>query len=60
MKALPFKPVIIIDEANELMDWKKPGPKEPKLKRMLNFLVGISKQKKQVHVWLVTSDLYPS
>jgi hypothetical protein len=48
----------LADEANELMDWKEPDPSQPELKRLLNFLIGISKQKRQAHVVLATSDYF--
>ncbi|KAL4539599.1 hypothetical protein Ndes2526A_g02626 [Nannochloris sp. 'desiccata'] len=52
------KPVIVIDEANDLMDWKEPDPLQPELKQLLAFLIGISKQKRQAHVILATSDYF--
>ncbi|KAL4529692.1 hypothetical protein Ndes2437B_g08746 [Nannochloris sp. 'desiccata'] len=36
---LPTKPVIVIDEANELIDWTEPDASQPKLKELLNFLL---------------------
>ncbi|KAG7674661.1 hypothetical protein KSW81_000305 [Nannochloris sp. 'desiccata'] len=56
--SLPRKPVIVIDEANNLMDWTEPGPSQPKLKTMLDFLVAISKEANLVHVVLATSDYF--
>ncbi|KAL4530686.1 hypothetical protein Ndes2437B_g04167 [Nannochloris sp. 'desiccata'] len=55
LQPLPRKPVIVIDESNDLMDWKEPDPLQPELKRLLAFLIGISKQKRQAHVILATS-----
>ncbi|KAG7667442.1 hypothetical protein KSW81_004140 [Nannochloris sp. 'desiccata'] len=52
------KPVIVIDEANNLMDWTEPGPSQPKLKTMLDFVVAISKEANLVHVILATSDYF--
>ncbi|KAG7674809.1 hypothetical protein KSW81_006226 [Nannochloris sp. 'desiccata'] len=52
------KPVIVIDEANDLMDWKEPNPLQPELKQLLAFLIGISKQKRLMHVILATSDYF--
>ena len=46
----------LADEANELMDWKEPDPSQPELKRLLNYLVSISKENGQAHVILATSD----
>ncbi|KAL4518707.1 hypothetical protein Ndes2437B_g00790 [Nannochloris sp. 'desiccata'] len=51
-------PVIIIDEANKLMSWKEPDPLQPELQRLLDFLIGISKQKLLAHVILATSDYF--
>ena len=48
----------LADEANELMDWKEPDPSQPELKRLLNFLIAISKQKRLAHVILATSDYF--
>ncbi|KAL4514591.1 hypothetical protein Ndes2526B_g04053 [Nannochloris sp. 'desiccata'] len=56
--ALSVKPVIIIDEANKLMSWKEPDPLQPELQRLLDFLIGISKQKRLAHVILATSDYF--
>ncbi|KAH7623574.1 putative ATP-binding protein [Nannochloris sp. 'desiccata'] len=56
--SLPRKPVIVIDEANNLMDWTEPGPSQPKLKTMLDFVVAISKEANLVHVILATSDYF--
>ncbi|KAG7671511.1 hypothetical protein NADE_000850 [Nannochloris sp. 'desiccata'] len=58
LQPLPRKPVIVIDESNDLMDWKEPDPLQPELKRLLAFLIGISKQKRQAHVILATSDYF--
>ncbi|KAG7673868.1 hypothetical protein KSW81_007051 [Nannochloris sp. 'desiccata'] len=58
LQPLPRKPVIVIDEANDLMDWKEPDPLQPELKQLLAFLIGISKQKRQAHVVLATSDYF--
>ncbi|KAL4542072.1 hypothetical protein Ndes2437B_g06389 [Nannochloris sp. 'desiccata'] len=52
------KPVIVIDEANNLMDWKELDPAEPQLESLLAFLVAISKQLNLVHVVLATSDYF--
>ncbi|KAL4552341.1 hypothetical protein Ndes2526B_g06558 [Nannochloris sp. 'desiccata'] len=51
-------PVIVIDEANNLMDWKELDPAEPQLESLLAFLVAISKQLNLVHVVLATSDYF--
>jgi hypothetical protein len=48
----------LADEANNLMKWNEQDKKEPQPKRMLDFLVAISKQNNQVHVLLVTSDYF--
>ena len=48
----------LADEANELMDWKEPDPLQPELKRLLNYLVSISKENGQAHVILATSDYF--
>ncbi|KAG7674807.1 hypothetical protein KSW81_006224 [Nannochloris sp. 'desiccata'] len=58
LQPLPRKPVIVIDEANDLMDWKEPNPLQPELKQLLAFLIGISKQKRLMHVILATSDYF--
>ncbi|KAL4525331.1 hypothetical protein Ndes2437A_g03799 [Nannochloris sp. 'desiccata'] len=52
------KPVIVIDEANDLMDWKEPDPLQPELKQLLSFLVSISKEDRLAHVILATSDYF--
>ncbi|KAG7673870.1 hypothetical protein KSW81_007051 [Nannochloris sp. 'desiccata'] len=48
----------LVNEANDLMDWKEPDPLQPELKQLLAFLIGISKQKRQAHVVLATSDYF--
>ncbi|KAG7674525.1 hypothetical protein KSW81_000175 [Nannochloris sp. 'desiccata'] len=58
LEPLSVKPVIIIDEANKLMSWKEPDPLQPELQRLLDFLIGISKQKLLAHVILATSDYF--
>ncbi|KAH7620546.1 putative ATP-binding protein [Nannochloris sp. 'desiccata'] len=55
---LPRKPVIVIDEANMLMDWKEEDSKEKNLKHLLAFLVAISKEANLVHVHVATSDFF--
>lgn len=45
-------PVICIDAAEELMRWPDPAS----LATLLRFLVGISSERRQAHVVLVTSD----
>jgi hypothetical protein len=46
------------DEANLLMNWKEPDPLQPQLKELLDFLIGISKEKRLAHVILATSDYF--
>ncbi|KAG7673479.1 hypothetical protein KSW81_006689 [Nannochloris sp. 'desiccata'] len=58
LQPLPRKPVIVIDEANDLMDWKEPDPLQPELKQVLSFLVSISKEDRLAHVILATSDYF--
>ncbi|KAG7671184.1 hypothetical protein KSW81_003323 [Nannochloris sp. 'desiccata'] len=58
LQPLPRKPVIVIDEANDLMDWKEPDPLQPELKQLLSFLVSISKEDRLAHVILGTSDYF--
>ncbi|KAG7666862.1 hypothetical protein KSW81_000627 [Nannochloris sp. 'desiccata'] len=64
MNSLPRKPLIVIDEANMLMDWTEPipspqsGSSQPKLLKLLAFLVAISKEANLVHVILATSDYF--
>jgi len=40
------------------MDWKEQDSTEPNLKRLLAFLVAISKEANLVHVILATSDYF--
>ena len=47
-------PVIIIDEANALMEWED----KKSLKSLLKFFVYLSKQEKLAHVILATSDTF--
>jgi len=47
-------PVVVIDEANVLMDWKCSHPEE--LASFLGFLVKTSKQDNRCHVILATSE----
>jgi hypothetical protein len=47
-------PVIIVDEANELMSWQDAHPTD--LKNLLSFFVSVSKQSGQCHVVLATSE----
>lgn len=58
LEALPSKPVIVIDEANKLMDWKEPDSLQPELGEFLDFLATISKQKRLAHVVLATADYF--
>ena len=41
-----------------LMDWKEQDSTEPNLKKLLAFLVAVSKQLNLVHVILATSDYF--
>jgi hypothetical protein len=47
-------PVIIIDEANALMEWKEPET----LSALLKFFVYLTKQEQLAHVILATSDTF--
>lgn len=47
-------PVIIVDQANELMSWQRDRPRD--VSNLLNFLIQISKQKQQCHVVLASSE----
>ncbi|KAG7674340.1 hypothetical protein KSW81_000002 [Nannochloris sp. 'desiccata'] len=48
----------LVNEANDLMDWKEPDPLQPELKQLLSFLVSISKEDRLAHVILATSDYF--
>ncbi|GAX78369.1 hypothetical protein CEUSTIGMA_g5811.t1 [Chlamydomonas eustigma] len=48
------RPVIVIDEANVMMDWNKDYAKD--MRTLLRFFVSITKEKKRSHVFLVTSE----
>ncbi|KAL4514599.1 hypothetical protein Ndes2437B_g00979 [Nannochloris sp. 'desiccata'] len=58
LKPLPRKPVIVIDESNNLLDWKESDPLQPELKQFLNFLLSDSKEDRVAHVVLSTSDYF--
>ncbi|KAL4529006.1 hypothetical protein Ndes2437A_g03530 [Nannochloris sp. 'desiccata'] len=58
LKQLPNKPVIIIDEANQLLRWDEPGSSRPNLEILLSFLTAISKQNQLAHVVSATSDYF--
>ena len=47
-------PVLIIDEANQLMQWQNTSPAE--LAGLLSFFVRLTKQSGECHVIMVTSD----
>ncbi|KAG7674795.1 hypothetical protein KSW81_006215 [Nannochloris sp. 'desiccata'] len=56
-RPLPYKPVIIIDEANKLMRWSDdPGHKE--LKNLLDFFVKTTKQAHLGHIVLASSEYF--
>jgi hypothetical protein len=40
------------------MDWTEPGSSQPNLKKLLDFVVAISKEANLVHVVLATSDYF--
>ncbi|GAX85481.1 hypothetical protein CEUSTIGMA_g12897.t1 [Chlamydomonas eustigma] len=48
------RPVIVIDEANVMMDWNKDYTKD--MHTLLRFFVSITKEQKRSHVFLVTSE----
>ncbi|GAX81399.1 hypothetical protein CEUSTIGMA_g8830.t1 [Chlamydomonas eustigma] len=48
------RPVIVIDEANVMMDWNKDYTKD--MRTLLRFFVSITKEQKRSHVFLVTSE----
>jgi hypothetical protein len=52
----PSWPVLVIDEANLLMDWKRSHPGY--VDSILGYLVAISKQDNACHVILATSQYY--
>jgi hypothetical protein len=57
VRPMPFKPVIIIDEANKLMRWSDdPGHKE--LKNLLDFFVRTTKQEHLGHFVLASSESF--
>eukprot|EP00200_Dunaliella_tertiolecta_P002730 CAMPEP_0202337692 /NCGR_PEP_ID=MMETSP1126-20121109/276_1 /ASSEMBLY_ACC=CAM_ASM_000457 /TAXON_ID=3047 /ORGANISM="Dunaliella tertiolecta, Strain CCMP1320" /LENGTH=404 /DNA_ID=CAMNT_0048927941 /DNA_START=518 /DNA_END=1732 /DNA_ORIENTATION=- len=49
-------PVLIIDEANELMKWSRDERSLAELKDLLNLLTVLSKQSRQCHIILISSD----
>ena len=56
-RPLPFKPVIVIDEANVLLDWHDdPGRKQ--LKTLLRFFVQSTKEDHLGHVVLASSESF--
>jgi hypothetical protein len=56
-RPLPYKPVIIIDEANVMMDWDDdPGRKQ--LKYLLRFFVATTKEDHLGHIVLASSESF--
>jgi hypothetical protein len=47
-------PIVIIDEANKLMQWS--GNYDVALSSVLDMFVAISKQQRRCHVWLLSSE----
>lgn len=47
-------PVIVVDQANELMRWQEHHPRD--VHNLLSFLIQISKEAQQCHVVLATSE----
>ena len=56
-RPLPYKPVIIIDEANVMMDWHD-DPGRTQLKALLRFFVKTSKEDHLAHVVLASSESF--
>ena len=56
-RPLPYKPVIIIDEANKLMRWSD-DPDKKELKNLLDFFVRTTKQEHLGHFVLASSESF--
>ena len=56
-RPLPDKPVIIIDEANAMMDWHD-DPGHTQLKALLRFFVNMTKHKHLGHCVLASSESF--
>jgi Cdc6-like AAA superfamily ATPase len=56
-RPLPYKPVIVIDEANKLMRWSD-DPGHRQLKDLLDFFVKITKEDHLGHVALASSESF--
>ncbi|KAH7623804.1 putative ATP-binding protein [Nannochloris sp. 'desiccata'] len=56
-RPLPYKPVIIIDEANVMMDWHG-DPGRTQLKALLRFFVKTTKQAHLGHIVLASSESF--
>ncbi|KAG7674731.1 hypothetical protein KSW81_006157 [Nannochloris sp. 'desiccata'] len=57
VRPLPYKPVIIIDEANVLLDWHD-DPGHIELKNLLDFFVRTTKQEHLGHFVLASSESF--
>lgn len=57
-RPLSYKPVIIIDEANVVMEWKEQDKGHAELKKLLRFFVRVTKQEHLAHIVLATSDYF--
>ena len=56
-RPLPYKPVIIIDEANKLMRWRD-DPGHTQLRDLLDFFVNTTKHKHLGHCVLASSESF--
>jgi hypothetical protein len=56
-RPLPFKPVLIIDEANVLMEWRD-DPGHTQLKALLRFFVRVTKEDHLGHFVLASSESF--
>jgi ATPase domain predominantly from Archaea len=56
-RPLPYKPVLIIDEANVLMGWRD-DPGRTQLKALLRFFVATTKEEHTGHILLASSESF--